>query len=249
MIYTLGTIWGILLHRDPGRRDLDWRPALLGLVLSFARPFDDPTDRLVPLEVPPVRAQTDDAVEDDLIDAVAAIVARVGLERATGSRIARRAGLTSGAIYGRYETKEALLDHAIEVLLTRRLSDDLGQVGEVIAAPDPATMTASIVAGYLGPLRREWRRFRIEAHLAARHHTVAAETLDRIQEHAKNDYMTALGARTARERRELDIIARTAQLTPVGLAFADLLIPGIPAIDWRLVLGPLLAPQPSPSST
>ena len=44
------------------------------------------------------------------------------------------------------------------------------------------------------------------------------------------------------ERRELDILARSAQLTPVGLAFADLLIPGVPAIDWRLVLCPLLAP-------
>ena len=242
VIFTLATVWGILLHRDPGRRSLDWRPALLALVWSFARPFDEPADRLVPLEVAPVRAQTDDPVEDDLIDAVAAIVARVGLERATGSRIARRAGLTSGAIYGRYKTKEELLDHAIDVLLARRLTDDLGQVGEVIAAPDPAAMTASMVAGYLGPLRRDWRRFRIEAHLAARHHTVAAETLDRVQEHAKNDYLTALGAHTLQERRDLDIIARTAQLTPVGLAFADLLIPGVPAIDWRLVLGPLLAP-------
>src|SRR5438034_3667694 len=43
--------------------------------------------------------------EDALIDAVAAIIARVGLERATASRIARRAGLTSGAIYGRYKTQ------------------------------------------------------------------------------------------------------------------------------------------------
>ena len=62
-----------------------------------------------------------------------------------------------------------------------------------------------------------------------------------MQEDGKRDYLNTLGARTPKERRDLDILARTAQLTPVGLAFADLLIPGVPAIDWRPVLCPLLA--------
>src|SRR6185503_19806255 len=188
---------------------------------------------------------TGDPVQDGLIDAVAAIVARVGLERATGSRIARRAGLTSGAIYGRYETKDDLLEHAIEVLLARRLTDDLAYLDETFVAADPSAMTARIVAGYLSPPRRDWRRFRIEAHLAARNHPNVAAMLDQVQEAAKRDYVAALGVRTPKERRELDILARSAQLTPVGLAFADLLIPGVPAIDWRLVFGPLFSPLPT----
>ncbi len=242
VIYTLATIWGILLHRGPGRRRVNWSGTLLPLYSSFALDYDDPPDRLVPIDATVVRAQTDDPVEDALIDAVAAIVSRVGLERATGSRIARRAGLTSGAIYGRYETKEALLEHAIDSLLARRLTDDLGSVDEVLVASDPGGVTAQIVAGYLGPARSDWRRFRIEAHLAARTHAHVAATLDRVQEDGKRDYLSTLGARTAKERRELDIVARTAQLTPVGLAFADLLVPGVPTIDWRLVLRPLLSP-------
>jgi hypothetical protein len=110
-------------------------------------------------------------------------------------------------------------------------------------------MAAKIVAGYLSAPRREWRRFRIEAHLAARIHPHVATTLDRVQEDGKREYLTAIGARTPKERRDLDILARSAQLMPVGLAFADLLMPGVPAIDWRLVLCPLLSPQPIARAT
>ncbi|MDQ1386039.1 MAG: hypothetical protein QOG65_3418 [Actinomycetota bacterium] len=249
VIYTLATMWGILLHRGPGRRRLNWDSTLRGMRQSFGQPYDEPSDRFVARAAPVVRAQTDDPVEDALIDAVAAIVSRVGLERATGSRIARRAGLTAGAIYGRYETKEDLLEHAIDSLLSRRLSDDLGSLEETIVAKDPGVMAAKIVAGYLSAPRREWRRFRIEAHLAARIHPHVATTLDRVQEDGKREYLTAIGARTPKERRDLDILARSAQLMPVGLAFADLLMPGVPAIDWRLVLGPLLSPQPIARAT
>ena len=243
VIYTAATIWGVLLHSGPGRLRLDWRPLLLRLAWSFAQPYVEPSDRLVLDDVQSVRAQTSDPVDDALIDAVAAIVARVGLERATASRIARRAGLTSGAIYGRYQTKEALLDHAIEVLLARRFTDDLASVGTVLAAEAPGTATARLVAGYLSPPRREWRHFRIEAHVAALSHPGVAATLNRVQETARDEYLTAIGARTEQEKHALDILARSAQLTPVGLAFADLLVPGVPAIDWRLVLEPISSPE------
>jgi len=243
VLWTLATVWGILLHRGPGQRRLNWSPILRGLRRSFARSYDEPSDRLVPGDALIVRSQTDDPVEDALIDAVAAIVSRVGLERATGSRIARRAGLTSGAIYGRYETKDDLLEHAIDTLLARRLSDDLGFIRDTLVVADPGTVTAKVVASYLSPPRREWRRFRIEAHLAARIHPQVAATLDQVQEAAKRQYLDTLGARTPKERRELDLFARAAQLTPVGLAFADLLIPDVPTVDWRLVLCPLFTPQ------
>jgi AcrR family transcriptional regulator len=246
VVYTLATVWGILLHRGPGNRRLNWSPTLHDLRRSFARPYDLPRNRLAAGDALVVRSQTDDAVEDALIDAVAAIVSRVGLERATASRIARRAGLTSGAIYGRYETKDDLLEHAIDTLLARRLSDDLGFIEETLVAGDPGAVTSKIIAGYLSPPRREWRRFRIEAHLAARIHPQVAATLDRVQEAAKRQYLDTLGARTPKERRALDLLARAAQLTPVGLAFADLVIPEVPSIDWRLVLCPLLTPRTPP---
>jgi AcrR family transcriptional regulator len=242
VIFTVATIWGVLLHAAPGRLRLDWRPLFLRLAWSFAQPYRERADRLVVDDAQSVHAQTNDPVDDALIDAVAAIVARVGLERATASRIARRAGLTSGAIYGRYNTKEDLLEHAIEALLARRFADDLASVGTILAAGKPGAAMARLVGGYLSPSRRDWRQFRIEAHVAGLSRPGVAATLNRVQETAKDEYLTAIGVRTENERRELDILARSAQLTPIGLAFADLLIPGMAAIDWRLVLEPLSSP-------
>jgi AcrR family transcriptional regulator len=245
VIYALATVWGVLLHTTPGHRRLDWRPLFARIRWSYAQPYAEPAKRLVVPELEAVHAQTGDPVHDALLDAVAAIVARVGLERATGSRIARRAGLTHGAIYARYETKEALLEHAIAVLQSRRFTDDMQALDAVLAARDPGVATAQLVGGYLGSSRRDWRRFRVEAHLAARAHPGAAATLDRVQEEARDAYLDAIGARTPRERRELDLLARSAQVMPIGLAFADLLVPDVPAIDWRLVLCPMMSPRPT----
>lgn len=245
VVYTLGTIWGILLHAAPGRLRVDWDPLLRRLAWSFAQPYTGPMTRVVGDDVKPVHAQTGDPVEDALVDAVAAIVARVGMERATASRIARRAGLTSGAIYGRYETKVDLQQQAIEILLAQRFTDDLSALDQLLVDDDPADATARIVAGYLSPPRRDWRLFRIEAYLAARHQPRVAASLHRVQEAAKDDYLTALGARTEEERRVLELLARSAQVGPLGLAFADLLIPGVPTVDWRLVFEPLFSPRPA----
>lgn len=245
VVYTLGTIWGVFLHTAPGRLRLDWNPLLRRLAWSFAQPHTGPTERLVVADVKSVHAQTGDPVEDALVDAVAAIVARVGMERATGSRIARRAGLTSGAIYGRYATKEDLLQHAIEILLAQRFTDDLTSIDEVLVDDDPARASARLFAGYLSQPRRDWRLFRIESYLVARHQPRVAASLHRVQEAAKDDYLTAIGARSSDERRVLEILARSAQVGPLGLAFADLLIPGVPSIDWRLVFEPLFSPSPT----
>ncbi len=90
--------------------------------------------------------------------------------------------------------------------------------------------------------RREWRTFRIEAQLAARHRPELAAALDQVQEAAIYAYLEALGARTADEHRALDAFGRFAQLIPLGLAFVDLVTPGVAGTDWRAIFVPLLAP-------
>jgi AcrR family transcriptional regulator len=245
VIFTLASVWGAFLHELPGKRRLDWSYVTKNLRWSFTRQFDDLSRPLVPDRVGPVLADTGNDAHDALIDSVATIVARVGFERASATRIARRAGLTAGSIYARYRTKDDLLRHAVEVLLARRFSDDLAANSHTFSAADPGSATARVVGGYLSVPRREWRRFRIEAQLAARHRRPLALTLDRVQEAAIGEYLDLLGAKTPNDRAALDIVARFAQVIPLGLAFVDLVVPGIPGIDWRLVLRPLLSP-PSP---
>src|SRR3954451_18383924 len=57
---------------------------------------------------------TVDLTRDRLIDAAAEVFAEKGYDRAGVQEIARRAGLTTGAIYGRLTGKAELLHAAIE---------------------------------------------------------------------------------------------------------------------------------------
>lgn len=243
IVLTLGSVWGMILHAIPRRRPVDWEAVLAGVGRSFARPYVEPTDHFVADRVRPVRAANGDAAQNALIDAVSAIAARVGFDRATTSRIARRAGLTSGAIYARYETKDALLADAVETLLAQRFADDLVANDYLFTAPDVGAATARVIGGYLSPPRREWRSFRIEAQIASRHRPLVATTLDDVQETAIREYLDALGAHTAEEKQVLDGLARYAHLLPLGLAFVELVAPATTNIDWRHVLVPLLVPE------
>jgi AcrR family transcriptional regulator len=243
VLFAIGAVAGILLHGIPNPREIDWERELVRIMWSFGRGYAAPSDRFVPEKTGAVRAAQGEPHQDALIDAVAAITTRVGFERATASRIARRANLTSGAIYARYQTKDDLLTDAVEVLLAKRFSDDLAANTYLFNAPDVGIATARVVGGYLGTARRDWRIFRIEAQLASRYRPALAATLDRVQERAIRAYLEALGATTEHEFRALDTIARVAQVLPLGLAFVDIVAPGAAATDWRTVFVPLLSPE------
>ena len=70
---------------------------------------------------------TSDATRDRLLDAAAAVFAEKGYDRAGVQEIARRAGLTTGAIYGRFTGKADLLQAAIESHTTDELDDLFAQ--------------------------------------------------------------------------------------------------------------------------
>ena len=60
-------------------------------------------------------------VTERLLDAAADVFAESGFEAARVAEIARRAGLTTGAIYARWQGKRALLTHAVDHLSSRVL--------------------------------------------------------------------------------------------------------------------------------
>jgi AcrR family transcriptional regulator len=68
--------------------------------------------------------RTPDETRDRLIDAAATVFAERGYDRAGVQEIARRAGLTTGAIYGRFTGKADLLRAAIEA----RTNDELDEL-------------------------------------------------------------------------------------------------------------------------
>lgn len=64
-----------------------------------------------------------DLTRERLIEAAAQVFAEKGYDRAGVQEIARRAGLTTGAIYGRFTGKAELLQAAIESRTTDELDD------------------------------------------------------------------------------------------------------------------------------
>jgi AcrR family transcriptional regulator len=67
-----------------------------------------------PLPVEPTAEVEDDPIRRQLIDAAAEVFAEKGYDRAGVAEIARRAGYTTGAIYGRFSGKAELLLAAID---------------------------------------------------------------------------------------------------------------------------------------
>src|SRR5215510_947986 len=74
----------------------------------------------LPVDADPVEG-TDDPIRAKLIAAAAEVFAERGYDRAGVAEIARRAGVTTGAIYSRYAGKAELLAAAIE----RHTTDEL----------------------------------------------------------------------------------------------------------------------------
>src|SRR5438874_7977525 len=70
---------------------------------------------------------TVDLTRERLIEAAAQVFAEKGYDRAGVQEIARRAGLTTGAIYGRFTGKAELLHAAIESRTNDELDDLFNQ--------------------------------------------------------------------------------------------------------------------------
>ncbi|MFM8825907.1 MAG: TetR/AcrR family transcriptional regulator [Actinomycetota bacterium] len=171
------------------------------------------------------RIRTGDDVRDALIDATEYVIARSGVHRATVSRIARRAGVSVGAIYGLYENKESLVTDCVSIIHPPQARRDTEAWAGLGSATDfRAGMSANLRA-YLSPGLRQWRLFRIELLVAARH----APGLSRLLDEYGHDEMDELATRF----RAPLLQSVPARGTIVGLALLETVDPTVSALEWR----------------
>ena len=170
------------------------------------------------------RARTGDDVRDALIDATEYVIARSGIHRATVSRIARRAGVSVGAIYGLYENKESLVIDCVSVIHPPQAQRELeAWVRMKVDSEFRAGMSANLRA-FLSPELRLWRMFRIECLVAARH----SPALARLLVEYGNDSMEELASRF-----KLPLLESVpSRGTIVGLALLDTVDPTVARLDW-----------------
>lgn len=114
--------------------------------------------------------EADDPLRDQLLDAAARVFARQGYAGTKIQDIVREAGLSTGAVYGRFKSKHDLLREAV-VRRTARVAR-FGDDGDVRVA-DLITRLAGI---HTEPLA-DAEAVRVEAYVAARREPQVAEAI------------------------------------------------------------------------
>jgi AcrR family transcriptional regulator len=128
-----------------------------------------------------------DLTRERLIEAAAAVFAEKGYDRAGVQEISRRAGLTTGAIYGRFTGKAELLQAAIE----SRTTDELDDLFASHAFHGHATDILKIVGSHLvtppADCEHEEGALLLEAFTAARRDAEVRESIVKVlQERASS---------------------------------------------------------------
>jgi TetR/AcrR family transcriptional repressor of uid operon len=139
-----------------------------------------------------VAGMTVDETRDRLVDAATQVFAEQGYDGARTSEIARRAGLSTGAIYSQYETKAELLLEAIRCGAPSELQRLLEGDGEGRTLPDVFEMlgvglpersgnVASIIVEALVASRRDTRVAEVLAGAANEREAVLSRLIDHGQ--------------------------------------------------------------------
>jgi AcrR family transcriptional regulator len=238
-VSAISTLFGAAMlnsvHNPDGKHHID--PTVLMSVFTRAvRTHTKPARAAgVPVHVPPYKfPSTNDHVRDALIASAEYVIARSGVHRATVSRIARRAGVSVGAIYGLYENKESLVADCLEVLFPPQSKQDAQDWARVFTATDQRAEITNILTNYMSPSYEQWRRFRLECLVAARHSTAIAEQLGAygFQTRKTIQNAAAKAPATATIRPDTGLSARAAVL---GLSIMEIADPTIRQLDWRWI--------------
>lgn len=177
---------------------------------------------------------TYDEVRDALIAATEYVIARSGVHRATISRIARRAGVSVGAIYGLYDNKESLVRDCVEILFPPQSKRDAADWASVFSSSDPHAAVSSILSNYMADQLAQWRRFRLETLVAARHTPSISRQLVQYANLARQSLTSAVERSNGAAKLNFDTsISARASIT--GLAIMEIADPTITQLDWRWV--------------
>ena len=239
VVSAISTLFGAALlnsvYDDTEASPIDPK-ALLELFTRAVRTASKPARATgaLPVPQPYVFPSTHDEIRDALISASEYVIARSGVHRATVSRIARRAGVSVGAIYGLYENKDSLVADCLEVLFPPQLAQDGQSWAQVFTAKDQRAKVTEILTRYMSPSYGQWRRFRLECLIAARHSTSIAQQLGAYATTNQKALLRASTSApaTAGIRPETGLSARASVL---GLSILEIVDPTICSLDWRWI--------------
>jgi AcrR family transcriptional regulator len=183
---------------------------------------------------PYIFPSTHDDIRDALISASEYVIARSGVHRATVSRIARRAGVSVGAIYGLYENKDSLVSDCLDVLFPPQSIQDAKDWARVFAAENQRDMVTEILTTYMSVSFQQWRQFRLECLIAARHSPEIAHQLGTYASQARSMILEA-ASRAPRNATIRPDTGMSARASVIGLSMLEIIDPTIQLLDWRWI--------------
>lgn len=212
--------------------------SLDAMIRAATSPIPDLTTGWNPPTGGVVRANTDSELRNALIESAMSVIGQVGLVNTTVSRIGRRAGLTAGAVYTAYETKDDLLIDAVRVLLGEAISANRELTDHAADRIRMADASAALLVRAAGPIRRPWLLFRLEAYMAALYRRDLAAVLDEIHTENLARYQVLIQSTGAPELL-VHAVAVAGQSIPLGLSILDEWLDGLELLDYRHVTEPL----------
>lgn len=197
-----------------------------------------PYPRCVPEPDPVAASASQDPTRDRLIEAAAAVFAEKGYDGAGVQEIARRAGFTTGAIYGRFRGKAELLLAAIEA----RTHDELRQLFadnrfEGRAADIITTVGAHLVTGPFD----DGQALLLEAFVAARRDPEVAVLVRGLLEQRAETFAAVVEDAKANGQIEADLDTEAVVRFCHAVGFGFLLFGAIdldhpPAEPWERLI-------------
>lgn len=164
---------------------------------------------------------TGEPLRDALIIATANVIGRAGYERATVSRIGRRAKLTGGAVYTRYDSKDDLIIDTLDTLLSGAVAGTSELTIHGVTGGDLGESVGKIYTLGLVPTRRSWRQFRLETYVAARTRKEPRAALRRAHTAGIVRYHDMLDGRSNMNDEVIRLVARGGQSIPLGLSLIE----------------------------
>jgi len=240
LAFLVGIVWGVVLHDNVSKGNVDiWRIAMALITRAIATDHVHGDGAWRPELGEAISARTGDAVRDALVDSARSVIGQVGLHSTTVSRIGRRAGLSAGAVYTRYASKDDLLIDAMRVLLDEAISDNQPVTDRTVDRVEMGNVAAHLLTRGGGEKRRPWLRFRLEAYVAASHRRDLAAVLDELHDGGRQRYHVML-APAGVTPAVADLVAIVGRAIPLGLAVLDAYVDDLDSIDFRHVTMPLL---------
>jgi AcrR family transcriptional regulator len=223
------TIAGAAIYSfaEPGLTNWESVFSLISSALRTTNPADKRPSNNLEIELPnvvhhfEVQPGTGEPLRDALIVATANVIGRAGYERTTVSRIGRRAKLTGGAVYTRYETKDQLIIDTLGTLLNGAIAgtQEVTEWG-TISGEVPEALNRVYHLG-VTPSRRAWRQFRLETYLAARTRTEPRDALRTLHASGAPRYKHLISRDHNVDDVIVDLLARGGQSLPLGLSLLE----------------------------